>query len=139
MNPIRTACLAFCLFAGAANAAAADLTIRVTDVKSSQGKLMVAVYDSADRFLRRPLQTARVAAAAGTVDVVIKDLPAGGYGIALFHDANDNGKMDSNAMGIPLEDHAFSNNALGNMGPPSFEQVKFALPADGATATISLR
>ena len=34
---------------------------------------------------------------------------------------------------------AFSNNARGTMGPPSFEQVKFSLPAAGATATISLR
>lgn len=137
MNPIRSACLALSLLSCAAGAA--DLTVRVTDVKSSQGNIMVAVYDSPGGFLRRPVQTARVAAASGSVDVVIKDLPAGGYGIALFHDANSNGKMDTNMMGIPSEDHAFSNNALGNMGPPSFEQVKFALPADGATATISLR
>ncbi|MCC2970977.1 DUF2141 domain-containing protein [Massilia sp. IC2-476] len=137
MNPIRSACLALSLLG--CTASAADLTVRVTDVKSSQGNIMVAVYDSPGSFLRRPMQAARVAAAAGSVDVVIKDLPVGAYGIALFHDANGNGKMDSNPMGIPVEDHAFSNNALGNMGPPSFEQVKFALPADGATATISLR
>jgi uncharacterized protein (DUF2141 family) len=42
-------------------------------------------------------------------------------------------------MGIPVEEHAFSNNALGNMGPPTFEQVKFTVPVAGATATISLR
>lgn len=138
MNPIRsTACLALALFAGAA--AGADLTVRITDVKSGQGNIMIAVYDSAGSFLRRPVRTARAAAVSGAVDVVIKDLPAGDYGIALFHDANNNGKMDSNAMGIPVEDHAFSNNAPGNMGPPSFEQVKFALPSDGATAAISLR
>lgn len=137
MNTIHRACLVLSLFAGAAQAA--DLTVRITDVKSSQGSLMVAVYDSANGFLRRPVQTARVAAAPGTVDVVIKDLPAGGYGVALFHDANGNGKMDSNAMGIPLEDHAFSNNAFGTMGPPSFDQVKIALPDAGATTTISLR
>lgn len=138
MNTIRTAaCLALAFLSCAAGAA--DLTVRVTDVKSGEGNIMVAVYDSADGFLRRPLQSARVAAAAGSVDLLIKDLPAGDYGIALFHDANSNGKMDANMMGIPLEDHAFSNNARGTMGPPSFEQVKLRLPAAGATATISLR
>ncbi len=138
MNTIRSAvCLALALFSCAAGAA--DLTVRITDIKSSHGKIMVAVYDSPGGFLRSPVQTAQVAAAPGSVDVVIKDLPAGGYGIALYHDANDNGKMDRNSMGIPLEDYAFSNNALGEMGPPSFDQVKLALPAAGATASISLR
>jgi uncharacterized protein (DUF2141 family) len=138
MHPIRTAaCLVLALLA--TPAFAADLTVRVADVPSAQGSIMVAVYDGAANFLRKPVQSARVAAAAGTVDIVIKDLPAGGYGVAVFHDANGNGKMDSNFMGIPVEDHAFSNNARGTMGPPSFEQVKFSLPAAGATATISLR
>jgi uncharacterized protein (DUF2141 family) len=137
MKPIRSAAVLALFLAGAAGAA--DLTVRVEDVKSAQGNIMVALYDSADSFLKRPAKATRVAAAAGTVSVVIKDLPAGEYGIALFHDANGNGKMDSNLMGIPSEDHAFSNNARGTMGPPKFEQVKFSLPGDGATATISLR
>lgn len=123
----------------ASSATAADLIVRVEDVRSAQGSIMLAVYDSADGFLKRPAKATRAAAAAGVVDVVIKDLPAGEYGIALFHDANGNGKMDSNPLGIPSEDHAFSNNARGTMGPPKFEQVKFTLPAEGATTTVSLR
>jgi uncharacterized protein (DUF2141 family) len=137
MIPSRTAAALALFLAGAASAA--DLTVQVDDVKSAQGTIMVAVYDSADSFLKKPTRSARVAATAGTMSVLIKDLPAGEYGIALFHDANGNGKMDSNLMGIPSEDHAFSNNALGHMGPPKFEQVKFSLPANGTTATISLR
>lgn len=138
MKPILSATAIATLFACAA-AGAADLTVRVADVQSAQGSVMVAVYDSAASFLVRPAKAARVAAATGTVDLVIKDLPAGEYGIALFHDANGNGKMDRNAMGIPSEDYAFSNNARGSMGPPSFDQVRFSLPASGAAATISLR
>jgi len=139
MHPIRRAAsLALSLFAiGAAHAA--DLTVRIEDIPSAKGSIMVAVYDGPGSFLRKPVQTAHTDAAKGAIDIVIKDLPAGGYGIAVFHDANGNGKMDSNFMGIPVEDHAFSNNARGNMGPPSFEQVKFSLPAAGATAKISLR
>jgi uncharacterized protein (DUF2141 family) len=37
------------------------------------------------------------------------------------------------------EGHGFSNNAIGNMGPPSFEQARFTLPAGGATVRVSLR
>lgn len=136
MNPIRTACLLLALLAGTAGAA--DLTVRVEDARSADGNIMIAVYD-AGSFLKKPVKTASVAASTQAVTVRIADLPEGEYGIALFHDANGNGKMDSNAMGIPVEDHAFSNNARGNMGPPRFEQVKISLPAAGAAATISLR
>lgn len=137
MQAIRIAAALLLFAAGAARAA--DLTVRIDDVRAAQGKLMVAVYDSAEGFLKRPAKAAHAVAAEGQVTVLIRDLPAGEYGIALFHDANGNGKMDRNAMGIPSEDYAFSNNARGMMGPPSFEQVKFTVPADGATATISLR
>ena len=138
MHPIRTAAAIAALFTCAA-AGAADLTVRVQDVASAQGAILVAVYDSAGNYLKRPAKTGRAPALAGTVDVLIKDLPAGEYGLALFHDANGNGQMDRNLIGIPSEDHAFSNNARGNMGPPTFEQGKFSVPAGGATATVSLR
>jgi uncharacterized protein (DUF2141 family) len=140
MQATRTAVrliLAFALaLSKVSSAGAADLTVRIEEVKSGQGKLMIAIYDSAHSFLTRPVGSASVAAASATVDVVFNDLPAGEYGIALFHDANDNNRMDSNAMGIPIEQYAFSNNAWGNMEPPNFEQVKFTVPPTGTTTTI---
>ena len=138
MKPIRSiACLTLVLMSAAAHAG--DLAIRIDDVKSSEGSILVALFDSADSFLKRPAKVARVPASTGTVNVLIKDVPEGEFGFSLFHDANGNGKMDRNLVGIPTEDYAFSNNALGKMGPPSFEQVKFAIPAAGTATTISLR
>ena len=137
MKPIPALILALGLGAGAAHAG--DLAIRIDDVKTAQGQMMVALYDSAAGFLKRGVKTAAAPAAAGSTTVVFKDVPAGDYGIALYHDANGNGKMDRNALGLPLEDYAFSNNALGNMGPPSFEQAKISVPQAGAAVTMSLR
>jgi uncharacterized protein (DUF2141 family) len=133
--------LAFCLVAlfAACTAHAGDLTITVDGVKSNDGQIMVALYDSADGFLKRTVKTGAAPAVNGSTRLTIKDVPAGNYGFALFHDANSNGKMDKNMMGIPSEDYAFSNNALGNMGPPSFDQARFAVPAAGAAITVSLR
>jgi len=130
-------CLATLLTASAAHAG--DLTVTVDGVKDSQGHIMVALYDSAGGFLKRTVKTGAAPATNGSTTVTIKDVPAGAYGFALFHDANGNGKMDKNMMGIPSEDYAFSNNALGNMGPPSFEQSRFNVPAAGAAVTVSLR
>jgi uncharacterized protein (DUF2141 family) len=139
MKHLTCAALLGILMTSAGLAGAADLTIRINGVKSANGHIMVAVYDSAGAFLKRAFKDAVVPAAEGSVTVVLKDLPPAEYGFALYHDANGNGKMDTNPMGIPVEPIAFSNNALGHMGPPSFDSVKFSLPAGGATTTVTLR
>ena len=55
----------------------------------------------------------------------IINLPEGTYAIALFIDANENLKIDKNFLGIPKEQYGFSNNAMGRLSGPSFEQAKF--------------
>ena len=138
MKLIKTLCGSAVLMA-ASQASAADLTIHIDDVKAAGGQIMVAIYNSAGAFLKTASGSASVAAARSDNIVVLKDLPAGEYAFAVYHDANSNGKMDRNLLGIPTEDYAFSNNALGKMGPPKFEDARFILPAAGATLRVSLR
>lgn len=134
---IRTAAAAATLLA--LNLAhGADLTVQVSDVKAAQGTIMVAVY-TADGFLKKPVKGSGAAADMAGNTIVFKDLPEGDYALAVYHDANSNGKMDSNMMGIPTEDYAFSNNAVGKFGPPKFDAAKFSLSAAGAKLTVSLK
>jgi len=130
--------LLLALLSGAAASHAADLSIRVDGARGAQGAIRVALFDSADRFLKRALQSASAPARDGATTLEIKDLAPGQYAIAAYHDANDNGKMDRNMMGIPLEATGFSNDALGNMGPPAFEAARFALPAAGSAIQVTL-
>ncbi|NHZ92826.1 DUF2141 domain-containing protein [Massilia sp. CCM 8733] len=128
-----------CALLTASLASAASLTIRIDDVRSADGTLQVALYDSAGTFLKKSVSAAGEKAVKGSTTIIVKDLPAGDYAYAIFHDANGNGKMDANMMGIPTEDYAFSNNAFGKMGPPKFDDAKFTLPAAGLDATVSLK
>ena len=134
---IRTAVAAASLIA-LNLASAADLTVLISDIKAAQGNVMVAVY-TADGFLKKPVKGSGAAADTAGNTIVFKDLPEGDYALAVYHDANGNGKMDSNMMGIPTEDYAFSNNAVGKMGPPSYATAKFSLPAAGASVRVSLK
>jgi uncharacterized protein (DUF2141 family) len=128
-----------CIAAAALPAGAADLTIAIDGVASADGKVMVALYDGSGPFPGKPTRALAVAATAGTVQVLVKGLPAGDYAFAVYHDANNNDKLDRNAVGMPTEDYAFSNNALGKQGPPSFADARFAVPDSGATVSVSLR
>jgi uncharacterized protein (DUF2141 family) len=127
------------LLAAALPSHAADLTIRVDGVSSAEGSIRIAVFNSADTFLARPLRGVEAPAQAGTVQLLVADLPAGDYAFAVYHDANGNGKMDRNTMGMPSEDYAFSNNALGKRGAPRYDEARIELPQAGATAIVNLR
>jgi uncharacterized protein (DUF2141 family) len=117
----------------AATAGAADLTVTVKGVRSSSGAVLLAVYDREGSFMN-PAQakfSRKENAAKGEVKFVFHDVPPGKYAVASFHDENGNGKLDTNAAGIPTEGYGFSNDAQGYGGPPAFLQAAFDF--DGKT------
>jgi uncharacterized protein (DUF2141 family) len=65
-------------------------------------------------------------------------LPYGEYAVTLFVDFNGNKKLDKNFLGIPKEQYGFSNNVMGKMSPPTFNQAKFAISGP-TTQNIKLR
>jgi uncharacterized protein (DUF2141 family) len=49
----------------------------------------------------------------------------GTYGISAYHDEDKNGKLDTNVVGMPIEDYCASRDARGTFSAPSFEDAKF--------------
>jgi uncharacterized protein (DUF2141 family) len=56
---------------------------------------------------------------------VFEDIPPGTYAIAIHHDQNGDGEMETNMFGIPKEGFGMSRNARGSFGPPDFEDAAF--------------
>lgn len=126
-------------FASPALAQSADSRLTLTfETSAETGAVMVALYDAEAAYEGgAPARVARVDVAAGQHEAVF-DLSAGAYGVKAFHDVNGNGKMDVNPFGMPTEPFAFSNNAVGNMGPAKWDRARFEV--SGATAqTIRIR
>lgn len=109
---------------------AQTLTIEVHDIPKAEGHLYVAFYVSEADFLKKPLTGLRIAVTDTMLVIPCQGLPEGEYAFSLFQDANENGKLDTGSFGIPLEKYAFSNNAVGVMGPPTYEQCCFRLQKD---------
>jgi uncharacterized protein (DUF2141 family) len=113
---------------GATPVLGADLAVEVTGVRSGSGRVLATLYASAPGYPNDPKRAvAKVSAqiVSGTAQAVFPDLPAGTYALSLVHDENDNGRLDTNWIGIPAEGVGASNNAKGSFGPPSFEAAKF--------------
>jgi uncharacterized protein (DUF2141 family) len=108
-------------------ASAADLTITIKNVRSSDGDVYLAVYDSEASFMKLQLAkaTRKSSASKGEMKFVIHDLPAGKYAVSSYHDENGNGKLDTNPLGIPTEGYGFSKDARGTFGPPEFVHAAF--------------
>ncbi|MFZ6735156.1 DUF2141 domain-containing protein [Undibacterium sp. Ji42W] len=117
----------------------AELTVEVTGLKSAKGKVMVAVYDKSENFLKQPYKVAAADAQADKVKLLITGLPPGDYALSVFQDENSNGKLDTNPIGMPVEPYGFSNDAAGSYGPPSFAQSLVQLPDAGKLISIKLR
>ena len=142
---MRTALIAAALAVLSSTAALAETAPAPTTVRfafetgAQTGKIMVALYDSAEAYSGgAPVKAVQVDVAAGQTEAVFADLPAGDYAMKAFHDVDGNGRMNTNPFGMPTEPFAFSNNARGNMGPASWDRAEFA--AAGAVAqTIVIR
>jgi uncharacterized protein (DUF2141 family) len=131
---------------------ASELRVVVEGIRSDSGTIMVGLYDTSDGFVaaikhsteagllndkgRRVGMALR--AAAGVQSVVFADLPPRRYAIIVFHDENDNGRLDENAWGVPTEGYGFSNNAQGFLSAPSFAAAEITLGEENRSIAISL-
>ncbi len=103
------------------------IDIQINKVSSDQGKIYFGLYDSQENFNRRkPIKTTNAKIVEGEAKVVFENLKPGTYAVTCFHDANDNGRMDFEASGIPTEDYGMTNNVM-SFGPPQFADGKIEL------------
>jgi uncharacterized protein (DUF2141 family) len=109
-----------------------NISVHVHNVVSSKGHVNVAVYNSDATFLSFDgvFKTGTEVAHEGLVQLIIDDLPPGEYALAVFHDENGNGKLDTNWLGIPKEKVAFSNAKMKTFGPPKFKECAFQITSD---------
>jgi len=120
-------------------AIAADLTLSVSDGPSMPATLYVAIFDSAESFAaNKALAQQTLPLQGGAARAAFLGLPAGRYAIRTFADENDNGKLDTNLVGLPIERYGFSNDAKGKLGAPGFDAAAITVEADSNTA-IHLR
>jgi uncharacterized protein (DUF2141 family) len=114
-----------------ANTMADELNVTFKHIDKYEGNLMVALYNSEANYKGQgnPVKVASIPALSEKVSYTFDNLDSGTYAIKLYHDANNNGKMDTNMFGIPKEGYGFSNN-VGKFGEPDFADAAFELATE---------
>ena len=128
-----------CAYASAARAQGSSIIIQVNRVPSNKGVVRADVC-TLGTFLKGNCPYSGVAPAVqGETTVIIDNVPPGVYAVQLFHDRNDNGRVDRGVFGIPKEAIGFSNDAPVGLHGPRFGRAAFIHGEESQTITVTLR
>lgn len=114
----------------------------IPNIINTTGNIACGVFNSPEGFPKKFLGSAKT--------VIIKkiektqtqcdfsDIPPGTYAIAVIHDENMNGKLDTNWFGLPKEGYGFSNTTIDEFGAPAFSVASFQYNGKDLNLSIKL-
>ncbi|MFK5893328.1 MAG: DUF2141 domain-containing protein [Pseudomonadota bacterium] len=117
------------------------VTVKVTNIQSDKGTIYIGFYKPNDDFPNHEAKHIKksVKPLNSGVSLVVTDLDAGTYAVAVLHDINDNDELDNNFIGIPKEPYGFSKNIHHTFSAPTFDECKFNLTNKPVELSIKLR
>jgi len=103
---------------------AASISVTIDNVMNDNGKVMISLHTE-DTFMKgQGVQSLESSIENGTVTVTFTDVAPGTYAIMALHDENENGRMDFESNGMPIESYGISGNIM-SVGPPTYADAKF--------------
>jgi uncharacterized protein (DUF2141 family) len=133
--------LAFLALAGwpsTGRAQGGSLSVEVTGIRFSGGSIRVDVC-TPETFLKATCEYSNAAPAVeGVTTVTFENVPPGIFAAQVYHDWNDNHRVDRTVLGIPREGLGFSNNAPLGLHGPSFSRAAFTHEAAPQTISVKL-
>lgn len=109
----------------------AELEVDIAGLRSTHGLLRLCVTANPAKFpscVGDPRALSRSVPATEST-IALGPLPRGDWAVAVIHDANSNGKLDT-VMGVPREGFGFSRNPSIGFGAPKFDAARFPLQGD---------
>lgn len=117
------------------------LGISFTNICEAKGSIYVGVYAKKADFLKPEKACFKKiipVSVKGNLRFDCSELAPGTYAVSCFHDLNDNGELDTNFFGIPVEPYGFSNNARPKFRAPRWEEACFQVKEGGVQISIRL-
>lgn len=111
------------------------ITVIVDNVKNDNGKASFALHTE-DTFMKGGgIMNTETTIKNGKVVVTFENVQPGEYAIMALHDENENGRMDFQENGMPIESYGMSNNIMA-YGPPQYGDAKFNVRDKNIELTI---
>ncbi|KKW94124.1 MULTISPECIES: DUF2141 domain-containing protein [Sphingobium] len=119
---------------------AQPLSMDVQGLRSGKGNLLICVTRAAAHFpdCRDDPDGRHFTVPVTRAAIELGRMAPGNYAIAIIHDENGNGKLDTFA-GIPREGVGFSRNPAIRFGAPSFKSAQFQMMNAAVKQDIKLK
>lgn len=119
---------------------AQPVSMDVQGLRSAKGDFLICVTRAAAHFpdCRDDPDGRHMAVPVTAGAVALGKLAPGTYAIAIIHDENGNGKLDTFA-GIPREGVGFSRNPAIRFGAPSFKSAQFPVAGGAVRQDIKVK
>ena len=110
-------------------ACSAELIVVITGIETDTGTMHLSICSDERQWLnqKKPFRSATLPIKNKKVEYVVQNVPCSTYAIKVFHDENNNGELDKNALGIPVELYGFSQGVRPRYGSPPFETACFEI------------
>jgi uncharacterized protein (DUF2141 family) len=139
------ALISWVLFGSFSNQTEPDLSVEirvvVKGIKPVTGNIGLLLFKSKEGFpgdRDKSIMQAKIIVKSGSMEYLFSGFSPGRYAVSIVHDANNNGKLDSNFMGIPKEGYGVSNNAINSFGPPRFDESSFVISTGSLLTEIKV-
>lgn len=108
-----------------------NIKLIVQQIEGNQGQLVIGLFDDANSFKAKtnPLKAAKVNITDTTLAFTFSAIPTGNYCVAVFHDENGDGKVNTKSLKIPTEGVGVSGK-MYKIRAPKFEDAAFYLQND---------
>jgi len=100
------------------------IEVKIINFASNKGVAQIGLFNTETSFLDKIYKGKEVKIKDQKVVTIFSDIPDGTYAISVFHDKNEDEKLNT-FLGIPTENYAASNNAPSKFGPPKWKDAKF--------------
>jgi uncharacterized protein (DUF2141 family) len=114
------------------------VSVTVTGLEHDVGSVRVALFDDPEGFTENAAFAAVVPPEGRSASWTFR-VPYGTYAVAVVHDEDDNGRLNTNLFGMPRERYGFSNGARGTFGPPSFDDASFEVGEPRVAVPVLVR
>ena len=119
------------------------MVLEISGFASNDGMARILIFQSANKKgfpkdVSKAFRSKIVPIKNNSVVVEFADLPNGDYAASVHHDENNDGKVNTNFIGIPTEGFGATNDARSHFGPPNFDQAKVSLFNQKSTFRIKI-
>ena len=120
-----------------------SVVVEVSNLKTDEGPIRCSIFSEEEGFpgeVKKADKKMWVQPKSKKATCIFDGMKPGTYAVAVMHDLDKNGELNTSFVGRPKEWWGVSNNAPAHrFGPPKFEEAKFQYEGGKKTLKVKLQ